>query len=320
MANIAINNFCNMKCPYCFANEFIEEKKEMINEEQLDKILLFLKNSTILNRIGIIGGEPSIHPNFISILKKIQNLAAEKNATVRIFSNGLELYNYINLFNNNTLTLLNVNHPNIIGINNFNKIKLTLYCFKEQRKMNQVDIGINLYPKLSDYNYIIDLANKFNFSKIRCSYVAPACQYQGVNKTEYYNNAKPLFLNFVKDCKKNNIQINLDCNHIPFCYFSSEEKELMNGTVGGWHNLCNPVIDITPDFKATSCFGAYELIDLNNFNTLEEVENYCLFKKMYPRRLQNNEGKCAECQKFINLSCQGGCLAFTNNKGGSTNG
>jgi len=39
MANIAVLNYCNLKCPYCFANEFIEENKQFITDEQLDDIL-----------------------------------------------------------------------------------------------------------------------------------------------------------------------------------------------------------------------------------------------------------------------------------------
>ena len=40
------------------------------------------------------------------------------------------------------------------------------------------------------------------------------------------------------------------------------KKIILNKNVTGWHNLCNPVVDITPDMKATACFGAYSLIDL----------------------------------------------------------
>lgn len=97
---------------------------------------------------------------------------------------------------------------------------------------------------------------------VRCSYVAPTCNYNNIDKDEYYLNAKNLFLNFVKDCENEQIEVHLDCNNIPLCYFSEEEKIILNKNVTGWHSLCNPVIDITPDMKATACFGAYDLIDL----------------------------------------------------------
>ena len=64
--------------------------------------------------------------------------------------------------------------------------------------------------------------------------------------------------------------------------------------------------------KGTACFGAYNLVDLNQFNNLEEAERYFMFKEMYPRAQNNTSGGCSSCNKFKNLSCQGGCLAFSN--------
>lgn len=312
MANIAILNYCNLNCPYCFANKFItEEKKQLITMEELDTILNFLSHSDNIGRIGIIGGEPTIHPNFEEIFKKISKFANKNNIPTTTFSNGIELYNYARLYDINNRVLINLNHPDIVGEEKWKKIILTLNTFKALNSLEYLTLGINLYPNIIDYKYIIDICKKYGLKKIRCSYVAPTCNYSNSIKEEYYKTAKTLFLNFVKDCNNANIDIHLDCNHIPLCYFSEEEKVLLNKNVSGWHNLCNPVIDITPDMKATACFGAYDLIDLNQFDNIQEAENYFLLKKMYPKRLLNFEGACKECKKFNNLSCQGGCLAFS---------
>lgn len=314
MANIAILNYCNLQCPYCFANKFItEEKKQFITDKELDDILNFLSHSTNFGRIGIIGGEPTIHPKFEDVFTKISNFAEQHNVSTVTFSNGIELYNYAKLFNKQNNVLINLNHPDIIGEEKWNKINLTLNTFKALNNLDHITLGINLYPDIIDYQYIIKMSKKFGFRTVRCSYVAPTCNYNNIDKDEYYLNAKNLFLNFVKDCENEQIQIHLDCNNIPLCYFSEEEKIILNKNVTGWHNLCNPVVDITPDMKATACFGAYSLIDLKQFDNIQEAENYFLLKKMYPKRLLNNGGKCQECKKFLNLSCQGGCLAFTKN-------
>ena len=90
MPNIAFLNYCNLQCPYCFANKFItEEEKQLITEEQLLTILDFL-DQTPCNRIGIIGGEPTLHPclaEYIDIC--FDRLYDLKNVT--IFSNGIYL-------------------------------------------------------------------------------------------------------------------------------------------------------------------------------------------------------------------------------------
>ena len=65
--------------------------------------------------------------------------------------------------------------------------------------------------------------------------------------------------------------------HLGYCCYLTEEdvktalKEVkMAGCVEN-NKWCNPVIDITPDMKATSCFGAYNLVDIKDFECIEDV-------------------------------------------------
>ena len=73
MPNIAVTNFCNLSCPYCFANEFIAESdKQYLTQEQLITILNFLTTSSrSLGKIGIIGGEPTLHPNIKNLIESV---------------------------------------------------------------------------------------------------------------------------------------------------------------------------------------------------------------------------------------------------------
>ena len=123
MPNIAFLNYCNLQCPYCFANKFItEEEKQLITKEQLLTILDFL-GQTPCNRIGIIGGEPTLHPclaEYIDIcFDKLYDL---KNVT--IFSNGIYLDKYLNSFKNHSAlsSLINLNAPNTMSESNYNSI------------------------------------------------------------------------------------------------------------------------------------------------------------------------------------------------------
>ena len=49
---------------------------------------------------------------------------------------------------------------------------------------------------------------------------------------------------------------------MPKCYFSEDELTFLEKKVRKWHSLCNPVVDITADGKATSCFGSYDPVDI----------------------------------------------------------
>jgi radical SAM protein with 4Fe4S-binding SPASM domain len=79
----------------------------------------------------------------------------------------------------------------------------------------------------------------------------------------------------------------------------------------GQKSLCEPVVDITPDFKATSCFGTYTEIDCSIFKNLYELQNYLFLEIMNKKRLLNYDDKCIQCKKFQYAICQGGCLAFS---------
>lgn len=314
MPNIALLNYCNLSCPYCFANEFIEENKQIITLEQLNKILNFIQKSFINNkkeRIGLIGGEPTLHPQFKEILLTCCTFCEENNLQQPlIFTNGIELAPYIK-FLDKSKALINLNEPDIVGTIKWNKIENNLNTLNELNLLQKkITIGINIYPDIQNFSYIFEIAKKYNLSSIRSSIVAPTCHYLHQNKDDYYNLMKEIFLKFIQQGIKDNIKIHLDCNKIPLCYFTKEEKQIVLQACDNFTNYCQPVVDITPDFKATSCFGTYNLIDLNEFDNLEEVHRYFLFHDIYDKTIKNGTGKCKDCKKFNNFSCQGGCLAF----------
>lgn len=311
MANIAINNYCNLKCPYCFANEMIEEDQKSITEEQLIEILNFLSRSKI-NRIGIIGGEPTIHPHFKEILNTIQEFTKNKHIKCVVFSNGICLGDYAREFKlyPNTGCLINCNPPDIIGQKKWEDIRFSLKRFQALEISQCANLGINLHPELKDFNYILELCQEFKKEHVRCSYVAPTCNYKGVSKWEYYQNSKEMILDFASAAKAKGLEVRIDCNFAPKCIFTDKELAIMSN-VTGWKTYCNPVIDIMPDMTCTPCFGTYHKVDIAQFDNLEEIERFFLLTDIRERTLKNNEGKCQNCEKFKNFSCQGGCLAFS---------
>ena len=315
MPNIAIIDYCNLKCPYCFANDYIQNNQpKTISIEELYKIFNFLKKGIQPNnRIGIIGGEPTLHPNFKEILNEI--ITFSKDYHLRpptVFSNGILLGQYSFLFNHDATALINLNHPDIVGNTKWSQIEYSLKNLEAAGAFDnkRITIGINLYENMKDWSYIFEIAKKYNLSEIRCSVVAPTCNIVYNTKDTYYENNKQLFLNFVKDANQNNIIVRLDCNSIPLCYFSDDEKTLIYQTVKNFKSYCTPVIDITPDYKAISCFGVGIPVDLNDFENLEHLTRYFQMKQINSLIKNNKIGKCKDCPKIDNFSCQGGCLAF----------
>lgn len=95
MANIAITNYCNLKCSYCFADDMIHEPNKNMLIEDYIKILKYLVEKNNVTYLGIIGGEPTLHPNFIEILCESNQCANRNNIQFTLFTNGIELEQYL---------------------------------------------------------------------------------------------------------------------------------------------------------------------------------------------------------------------------------
>lgn len=310
MANIVITNYCNLQCPYCFANKMMTlDKKQDITLDQLDRILNWLgKSNNESYHLGLIGGEPTLHPQFNLIINRFNEFFTKHKGNMTLFTNGLNLDKYISLIPENMFILININQlsNNLIdklikNLDLFNSLEL----FKEK-----ITLGCNICSDIQDYSFFWDIIDRYSdIKKVRMSVVAPTKQEQKKNKDKYYNDMKPYLLDFIKEAQKRNITIDNDCNQIPKCYF--KDPYFFGIFNKPKYFICYPVIDITPNFFATSCFGISEFVDCNHFETINELSQYFMLK-ILPKKIEfNNTGKCNQCKEFIYGKCQGGCLAFS---------
>lgn len=321
MANIAIVNYCNLKCPYCFADDMIHEEVETISLDDYRKILGFI-SKTPKNHVGIIGGEPTLHPQFEEILKETNIYCRELRTSATLFTNGIELERYLPFIGQNMGLLINCNTPVNQSAESYKKHIDVLDHLYELGWLNpanggtvppKANCGCNIFPGCTDYSYMWDIVDKYHLDHIRTSVVSPAACYEcwRTDKERYYQMMKPIFLEFCENAVKHHCRLNLDCGRIPMCYFNREETELITSICDNIEQgFCEPVVDIKPDFKATACFGSYDPIDIRDFENLLELERYLLLKKSYPRAEANCTGKCSTCKKHKLLQCQGGCLGF----------
>lgn len=330
MANVAIVNYCNLKCRYCFADDMIQDDMKSMTMDDYKKALSFLSR-TPKNHVGIIGGEPTLHPQFEEILKETNKYCKECNTTATLFTNGIELEKFMPYIGERIGILINCNGPQYQSPEVFEKQRK---CLDHMDSLSwfentpnggaKANCGCNIHPGQTDYSYMWDIVDRYHLDHIRTSVVSPAACYEEWRKDKegYYNMMKPIFLQFCEEAKKHSMhmengmmipgcRLSMDCGHIPTCYFTEEEKELVYSICDNVEQgFCEPVVDITPDFQATACFGSYETVDMRDFENLLELERYLLIKKSYPRVQANCTGKCTTCKKHKLLQCQGGCLGF----------
>jgi molybdenum cofactor biosynthesis enzyme MoaA len=74
MANLVVADACNLKCAYCFARDHMQASKDnaapaFISLATFEARLDFLDRSGI-GEIRLIGGEPTLHPQFPEMIRR----------------------------------------------------------------------------------------------------------------------------------------------------------------------------------------------------------------------------------------------------------
>lgn len=330
MPNIALTTYCNLHCPYCFADTMIQTKDiKNISLEQFQNICNWIlkdKPPHMTGHIGLIGGEPTLHPQFKQLLLLVDDIFTKYNCKGVLFTNAVYLEQFIPYISSELHILINVNTPSAMTQEQWIKMNKTLDKIYSLGWFNgKVTVGCNLCMEIDDYSFIWNIVDKYKLQHVRISVTAPTKPEYKNDKDKYYTTMLPKFLNFVKEAKKRNITLGKDCNQIPDCYYDNEQdlkmiKEILVSSNPKDVPHCGPIVDITPDFTASACFGAYEEVDCNLFEHYQDLEYYLLNKCIMPKFINNCSGKCKTCKKHQLLQCQGGCLAFSNyNKGENNN-
>ena len=315
-----INEVCNQKCPYCFASEFVNIRKNDISFENFVKALNFILTETEdqrHGRIGIIGGEPLLHPMFEKFMNYL--IDSEDVKKITIYTNGVLIEKYIDVILNDKIGLLiNVNSPDNVGIENFKKTEKAIdLLVNKYNKRNRLTIGLNIYDNI-DYSFFIELADKYKIPRVRLSIVVPAYG-QTKNGFEHFIVLKNKVLEVTKSLLLRDIKYGFDCNWPVQCMWTEEEVEDLKlmGLCSEYCDLiplsysrCSPVIDILPDLKAIRCFGLSDKtkMPINQFNSITDLRQYYLTNIDSALLQDPLLDKCYECDLF-KCKCYGGCLA-----------
>ena len=321
--NVMINTYCNLKCPYCFAEDVMCAKttSNQMSLEDFKLVLAFHKQNN-MRVVRLIGGEPTLHPQF----KEFVNLIVQDDffEGVHIFTNGtfnsdIALFLF-NIPTDKGVTLLfNVNEDSYLKERReqvYNNVRL---LSKRMNYVNGVEspclttIGINFYSPNQEYKFVIDLAEECNIPYIRWSITIPNTQ-EKIDYRTYVRSFFNLLIDFFYLCLISGKQVTQDCNAIPLCAFEAEEIQEFLYLVPNLftQTSCIPVFDVTPDLKVARCFGMSEyqevnLLEYDNIQDLADEFNF-LFRKIEKKILYP---ECESCAVFVRngeKSC--GCMKY----------
>ncbi len=310
MANISITSVCNRSCNYCFAREAYDQYTDLpdyMSVATYGDILNFLDRSGI-NQVRLLGGEPSLHPQF----KVFLQMAMERDKSMLIFSNGH--------INKDNLKLLSGIPSEVLSmlINISISDKGDIVISEEQKETlillgDKVMPGLNIYKPNARLDDVIDIITYFNLKKsVRLGLAHPCIHFNNKYlKPDFYGNIGEKIIRFGQKASKKNIKISFDCGIVP-CMFNSTysgNKWPDNKQAG---LTCGPVIDILTDGSAIPC---YPLAAVSRKKILPEdnLDNVIAkFKK--DLSLYRSAGIYRECSGCIYKKeglCEGGCLSLT---------
>jgi len=94
LSNVDLTNRCNLRCPICFANSNVAG---YVYEPSYEQVVEILKNLYNTNKPGVdlqaiqfTGGEPTIHPRFVDIIKAAKDIGF---AHIQVATNGILIGN-----------------------------------------------------------------------------------------------------------------------------------------------------------------------------------------------------------------------------------
>lgn len=317
MPSIIINNSCNLNCSYCFEEHTgIKEIFNNISLENFQNILDWCAPA----HIGIVGGEPTLHPQFSNILKKLEDYNRRYCVDTILYTNGILLYKYIDFLFQNLNMLININNPKNLSLRQKKDLAKSLEALNNKFNLSRDDLritfGCNLYSACEDYSWFWDVIDKYYIKIIRVSVTTPLNEQYIYDRNSYFILMKDRLINFVKEAYDRQVKILFDCSQIPFCYFSYEEINLIQRVaINNFYQSqadCLKIVSITQDFKADLCFGIKDFqnpIECSDFFSYNEMYNYICCQNMSLFKTNNSFSKCQNCI-LDDSCCIRGCLGY----------
>jgi len=171
-----INNKCNLNCSYCTVDNTINKNYDFQNMK-----LINFKDFDVIN---VLGGEPTLHPEFTDIIQYVYKF----NKNIVIFSNGFNIKKLKNIDDLNLKFFITFHYDSRFSIKKYETIynfdfktkteyhiilhpenKILLKYFNKNYKKEKPIYVLNNYFEKLDFKKILKLKRKYNnlnFKKI----------------------------------------------------------------------------------------------------------------------------------------------------------
>lgn len=309
LIDLSLNNYCNLTCNFCYMSATSINNGEYLSMDDFNFLLTKMINGRVL-QIALGGGEPTLHPQFTDILKKLR-------------IEGSIIPNYTTNGTNLTEEILNASkkYCGAVAVSHFEeRTKETLDATK---KLLNHGIKTNMHlvllksriPKLSE---ITEQYAKLGISNVVLLLFKPMGR--GSNLTNEIldsSDRKTLtieLLKILKFYKKYRVRLSIDAcssfivKDFPFLPQSIE------GCTGA---IYSAYVDWNLEMKPCSFMQKIQGINLKQ-NSIKKAWESSVFNNFREKLLQPRYNGCKKCE--FHTCCWGGCpiapdIVFCEEKG-----
>ncbi len=266
MPNIIINNYCNQKCSYCFANKNMEQTlQKNMNLFTFLKILKFLKSQNDTN-VRILGGEPLLSPH----IKNFLQISVKWWFKIIIFSNiNIPTQRFQEIFKHfskkdNIRINCNINDWNFYNPQELENISCNMRFAKTQGI--ELILWYNITNPNTDFNFHINLARKHNIKTINLKITNTSIwEQQIINNTD--RKLWQFLFNIIKQYHTE-FQFSISC-WLPKNIFTNDEiiylKKYTNITLRFWCSANDWKFDFNTDGRIFKCFPLESIFHKEEF-------------------------------------------------------
>lgn len=316
MSNIILTTKCQRKCQYCFAKDNIHTPMEF-TFENFKKVIDWMDISNDLtDRVGLLGGEPTLHPKFIDFL----DYTLSKKLNTVVFTNGMIadrdiILDIIKVAKKNNVR----NKENLCFCLNVNERK---YRNEKEQLLQTLFLEIlgrvtalsfNIFEVGCDFGFLLGLIKQYKTIRlIRFGLAAPLGNRNRFLEPKDYSEIGRKLAEFCKLATEQNVYIGFDCGFAK-CMFTKEQLEVLRqGKIDTLSFDCGPSMDIYPNLDITNCYPMSKVLraKVDDFKTYNEAYNY--FKEKL-KSYSPIYHRCSFCELFENGECGGGCRAHKAN-------
>lgn len=309
-AGISLTYQCPEQCTFCYSKELSNIFPQAMSPNDFKKILIWLIKQKF-NCIGLVGGEPTCHPDFGKICEILHKTLKTPSKTkiylmCKATSLSKNIIQYLLPHNNNIVVQL---HISVEDLKHTDK-KTHLYRILEH--LNSSGIPLLFRTVLKDPGTInVDYKDMINFMSpwsklIRFSFDSRS----ELNENKTKDMARGI-IDFINQCCKKNIYA-VSIRPIPKCFFNRRQilkyrKQIMFNCTKDDFNLL-PHFIINPDLSCFLCCSTrYRIKNILQYNNTKEL------RKIYSIQLKEYFDKpafdkCLSCKEYTKRRCLGSCL------------